>query len=189
MPIYIFEGQIPRISPDAYVDPSAVIIGNVSIGSNCYIGPGAVLRGDWGGIIIEEGSNVQDNAVIHARPNETSYLGPDSHVGHGAVLHGCRLEGHVLVGMGAVINDGAVLEEGSIVGSGSVVLAGVHVAKRSMVAGVPAVVKGEVDDMRDALMWAGHKFYQSLPPRYQHSSSAISLEDTHRQYLENAPAE
>ncbi len=182
MPIYSFEGRMPRISTTAYVDPSAVIIGEVYIGEGCYVGPGAVMRGDWGEVIMEKGSNLQDNAVIHARPNEGTYLGPNSHVGHGAVLHGCRLEGHVLVGMGAVINDGAVLDEGSVVASGAVVPPGMHVESRSMVAGVPAKVKGDVNDAMDAMLWMGHRAYQSLPPRYSQSSSEVSLEEARKNF-------
>jgi phenylacetic acid degradation protein len=177
MPIYVFEGRTPRISPTAFVDPSAVIIGEVYIGDGCYVAPGAVMRGDWGDIVMMEGSNLQDNAVIHARPNETTYLGPNSHVGHGAILHGCRLEGHVLVGMNAVINDGAVVEEGSIIASGAVVTAGMHVPERTMVAGVPAVVKGQVDESRDTFLWLGHRLYQTLPSRYRESSSEISPDE------------
>jgi phenylacetic acid degradation protein len=189
MPIYVFEGRAPRISSTAFVDPSAVIIGKVYIGEGCYVGPGAVMRGDWGAVIMMEGSNLQDNAVIHARPEETTYLGPNSHVGHGAVLHGCRLEGHVLVGMNAVINDGAVLEEGCIVASGAVVMSGMHIPERTMVAGVPAIIKGEVDETRDAMLWIGHRFYQSLAPRYRESSSELSLEEARHLYAENPEPE
>lgn len=189
MPIYVFEGRRPRISPTAFVDPSAVIIGKVYVGDGCYVGPGAVMRGDWGAVVMMEGSNLQDNAVIHARPEETTYLGPNSHVGHGAVLHGCRLLGHVLVGMNAVINDGAVLEEGCIVASGAVVMAGMHVPERTMVAGVPAVIKGKVDETRDAFLWIGHRFYQSLPPRYRESSSELTLEEAQGFYEEDPEPE
>lgn len=189
MPVYVFEGRKPRISPTAFVDPSAVIIGKVYIGDGCYVGPGAVMRGDWGAVIMMEGSNLQDNAVIHARPEETTFLGPASHIGHGAVLHGCRIEGHVLVGMNAVVNDGAVLEEGSVVASGAVVTAGTRVESRTMVAGVPAVVKGRIDDAREALLWTGHSFYQSLPPRYRESSEEISLEEARRHYGEEPEPE
>jgi phenylacetic acid degradation protein len=187
MPIYSFEGRVPKISPEAFIHPTAVIIGRVSIAEDCYIGPGAVLRGDWGEIIVEKGSNVQDNAVIHVKPEATCYLGHESHIGHAAILHGCRLEGHVLVGMGAVINDAAVLEEGCIVASGAVVLGGVLVKSRTMVAGIPAAVRGEVDENRDALMWAGHKMYQTLPLRYQESQEEVSLEEAHRRYREPDP--
>lgn len=182
MPIYAFEGRTPRISPTAFVDPSAVIIGKVYVGDGCYVAPGAVIRGDWGEVIMEEGSNLQDNAVIHSRPDDTTRLGPASHIGHGAILHGCRIEGHALVGMGAVINDGAVLEEGSMVASGAVVPPGMRVPSRTMVAGVPARVKGEIDDDRDALMWMGHRLYQSLPARYRADCREISLEEAQRAY-------
>jgi carbonic anhydrase/acetyltransferase-like protein (isoleucine patch superfamily) len=182
MPIYSFERRGPRISETAYVDPSAVIIGKVYVGEGCYVGPGAVMRGDWGEVIMEEGSNLQDNAVIHARPGERAYLGPNSHVGHGAILHGCRLEGHVLVGMGAVINDGAVLEEGCVVASGAVVPPGMRVRSRTLVAGVPAKVKGEVSEAMDTMMWMGHGAYQSLPGRYGGSSKEISLAEARENF-------
>lgn len=185
MPIYSFEGKTPRIAPTAYVDPSAVIIGRVYVGEGCYVAPGAVMRGDWGEVIMREGSNLQDNAVVHARPEETAYLGPASHVGHGAVLHGCRLESHVLVGMGAVINDGAVLEEGSMVASGAVVLPGTRVPSRTLVAGVPAEEKGRVDDARDAFFWLGTRLYQGLPERYRRACREISLEEAERRYAES----
>lgn len=185
MPIYEFEGRKPRISPTAFVDKSAVVIGKVYIGDGCYVGPGAVMRGDWGEIIMMEGSNLQDNAVIHARPEETTFLGPASHIGHGAVLHGCHIEGHVLVGMNAVINDGAVLEEGSVVASGAVVTGGTRVPARTMVAGVPAVIKGDIDDAKDAMLWLGHRFYQSLPQRYREHSQEISLEEATVLFREN----
>jgi phenylacetic acid degradation protein len=188
MPIYVFEDRTPRISPTAFVDPSAVIIGKVYVGDNCYIAPGAVMRGDWGEIVMEEGSNLQENAVVHSRPNETTYMGPASHIGHGAILHGCRIEGHVLVGMGAVINDGAVLEEGSMVASGAVVLPGMRVASRTMVAGVPAKVMGEIDDARDAMLWLGHRFYQSLPARYRESCFEVSLQVANGSYEEDPTA-
>ncbi len=120
--------------------------------------------------------------MIHSRPDDTTRLGPASHIGHGAILHGCRIEGHALVGMGAVINDGAVLEEGSMVASGAVVPPGMRVPSRTMVAGVPARVKGEIDDDRDALMWMGHRLYQSLPARYRADCREISLEEAQRAY-------
>jgi carbonic anhydrase/acetyltransferase-like protein (isoleucine patch superfamily) len=188
MPIYSFEGRTPRIAPSAYVDPSAVVIGKVFIGDNCYIGPGAVMRGDWGEVIIEDGSNLQDNAVIHARISDKTHLGPNSHVGHGAVLHGCRIEGHALVGMGAVVNDGAVLEEGCIVASGAVVPPGMRVSKRTLVAGVPAVEKGVVDDTMDTFLWIGTKAYQSLPDRYKEKGKEITLKEAEDAYREDPEA-
>lgn len=159
-----------------------MIIGDVYVGDNCYIGPGAVLRGDWGSVVVREGSNVQDNVVIHARPGQQTYLGPDSHVGHGAVLHGCLVEGHVLVGMGAVINDDAVLGRGCIVASGAVVPPGMRVPPRRLAAGVPAEIKSEVDDARDALLWLGTRAYQSLPARYRSNLHTLDPGECHSLY-------
>ncbi len=91
----------------------------MTIGETCFIGAGAVLRGDFGTIIVEDGSNVQENAVLHAGPETTTHLGPNSHVGHGAILHGCTLDEHVLVGMGSIINDGSHIGEGAVIAAGA----------------------------------------------------------------------
>src|SRR5450756_86839 len=90
MPLYAFEGRKPRIRRTSHVHETAVVIGDVTIGENCYVGAGACLRGDWGEIVVCDGSNIQENVVIHAGPDSITFLGPNSHIGHGAILHGCR---------------------------------------------------------------------------------------------------
>ena len=114
MPVYEFEGKRPRIDVTAYVSPEATIIGDVVIGKGCYIAPGARLRGDWGAIVVGPFSNVQENCVIHAAPDETVILAERSHIGHGAVLHGPVLEEHVVVGMGAIIMDDVKIGAGAV---------------------------------------------------------------------------
>lgn len=177
MPIYSFEGRKPVVSRSAYVHPTAVVTGKVTIGEDCYIGPGACLRGDWGEIVVEDGSNVQENVVVHARPESVTRLGPESHIGHGAILHGCTLGEHVFVGMGAVINDGAVLEDGSVIASGAVVTPGTRVPRRMLMVGVPARAAREVPDEMAGFNMLGTRLYQTLPARYSDSLEELDIED------------
>lgn len=167
MAIYAFEGRAPRIAPSAYVHPEATVIGDVTIEDDCYIGPGARLRGDWGAIRIGAGSNVQENCVLHARPDFPVTLAHDSHIGHSAVLHGCTLEPDCLIGTGAIVLDGAVVGEGCIVGSGALITAGVVIPPRKIVWGAPAEIRGDVSPARAALKRRGTQRYQTLPERYR----------------------
>ena len=102
MPSYNIEDLIPVVDPTAFVHPTAVLIGDVIIGAHCYVGPNAVLRGDFGRIIMHEGSNVQDTCVLHSFPGQDCIVEQDGHVGHGAVLHGCTVGRNALIGMNAV---------------------------------------------------------------------------------------
>ena len=169
MAIYEFEGKRPDIEPTTFVHPQAVIIGGVKLGPGCYVGAGAVLRGDWGDIVVGEGSNIQENCVVHAGPGERVILGPSSHIGHGAILHGVTLGIHVLVGMGAILNDNVEVGDGSLIGAGSILLEGMKVPPGKLVLGVPARIMGDLTEkLRKANEW-GTKLYQGLPPRC-HSS-------------------
>ena len=154
MPFYEIDGVTPVCHPTAYVHPSADVIGDVIIGPGCYIGPSASLRGDFGRIVVDAGSNVQDSCTVHAFPGADAVLEERSHVGHGAVLHGCHLEPGVLVGMNAVVLDGARLGAGSLVGAASMVRAGMVVPPRSLVVGNPARVVRELDE--ETLAWKAH---------------------------------
>lgn len=165
MALYEFEGKQPEIHPTAFVHPEATVIGDVTIGANCYIGPGARLRGDWGAIRIGPGSNVQENCVIHVQPGKEVILGPDSHIGHGAVLHGPILEEHVVVGINAVILDDAVIGAGSCLGAGAVVLANTVIPPKSLVMGTPGKVFSEVSPKLENFLKWGTGFYHTLPKR------------------------
>lgn len=160
---FSFKGFIPVVSPEAFVHPQATIIGNVSIGKQVYIGPGAVLRGDWGEIIIEDGCNVQENCVIHMFPGTTALLKKGAHVGHGAVIHGAVLEENTMIGMNAVIMDDAIVGAGSIIGALSFVKAKMQIPPRSLVVGNPAKIIREVSD--EMLEWKtmGTQLYRQLP--------------------------
>ncbi len=166
MPVYEFEGRKPEIGEGSYVHPEATLIGGIRIGKGCFIGPGARLRADWCDIEIGDGSNVQDNCIVHARPDFTVRLGPSSHIGHGSVLHGCILHEHVLVGMNAVIQDYVEIGDGCIIGSGCVIRAGMQVPPGKLVMGVPGKITGDVSPEQEQLWAFGTQMYQALPRRY-----------------------
>ena len=140
MAFYSFKEFIPVVHPSSYVHPKAVIIGNVLIGQKVYIGPGAVLRGDWGKIDIEDGCNVQENCIVHMFPGTIVKLEKNAHVGHGSVIHGARLEENCLIGMNSVIMDDAVIGKNSIIGALSFVPAKEVIPSESLAVGNPVKV-------------------------------------------------
>lgn len=163
MAIYAFDGFVPVVHETAFVHPQAAVTGNVIIGRDCYIGPGAALRGDWGGIEIGDGCNVQEQCTIHMFPGVTVVLEPGAHVGHGAVIHGARLEANCLVGMNAVVMDRAVVGAGSIVGAMTFVPEGMVIPSRQIAVGNPARIVKEVTDEMLAWKTEGTALYQALP--------------------------
>ncbi len=165
MPCYEIDGLRPVVDPEAYVHPSAVLIGDVIVGPRCYVGPLASLRGDYGRIILEEGSNVQDTCVMHGFPGTDTVVEVNGHVGHGAVLHGAIVKRNAMVGMNAVIMDEAVIGESAIVAACAFVKAGMVIAARSLAAGVPAKVLRELTDEEIAWKQSGTRTYQELAVR------------------------
>lgn len=163
MAIYEFDGFKPVIDETAFVHPQANVTGNVFIGKNCYIGPGAVLRGDWGKIILEDGCNVQENCVVHMFPGTTVLLQEGAHVGHGAIVHGATLGKNCLIGMNAVLMDDAIIGEGSIVGALCFVPSKMEIPPRKVVVGNPAKVVKDVTEEMLAWKTEGTKLYQKLP--------------------------
>lgn len=161
--IYAFDGFIPVVHETAFVHPQAAVTGNVIIGRDVYIGPGAAIRGDWGGIVIEDGCNVQENCTVHMFPGVTVVLEAGAHIGHGAIVHGARIGANALIGMNAVIMDNAVVGAGSIVGALAFVPAEMQVPERSVVVGNPAKVVKAVSDEMLAWKTEGTKLYQQLP--------------------------
>jgi phenylacetic acid degradation protein len=163
--VYEIDGVRPVVHPTSYVHPTAVLIGDVIVGPRCYIGPLASLRGDFGRLILEEGANVQDCCVMHGFEDGETVIEVDGHIGHGAVLHGCRIKRNAMVGMNAVVMDGAVVGEESIVAAMSFVKAGMIIPPRSMVMGTPAKVMRELKD--DDIKWKsfGTKQYHQLTER------------------------
>ena len=163
MAIYSFKGFKPVIKSSSFIHPTASIIGDVHIGENVYVGPGAAIRGDWGTIVIEDGCNIQENCIIHMFPGITVTLKKGAHIGHGAVLHGVTIGENCLIGMNAVLMDEVILEKECIVGALSFVKAKSIFEKRSLIVGNPAKkIKTISDEMID---WKteGTKLYQQLP--------------------------
>ena len=167
MPFYKIDGVIPVVDTSSYVHPTAVIIGDVIIGKNCYVGPGASLRGDFGKIKIDDGSNVQDNCIFHSYPNEVCHLNVDSHIGHGAILHGCVIGKDALVGMHTVIMDGAQIGNCSIVAACSFVAAGFKAPPNSLLMGIPAKVVRTVKQQELDWKRVGTQDYKDLVIRCQ----------------------
>lgn len=161
--VYSFKGFIPVVHPSSFIHPQAAVTGNVIIGKDVYIGPGAAIRGDWGGIVIEDGCNVQENCTIHVFPGLTIRLQEAAHIGHGAIVHGANIGRNVLVGMNSVLMDEVEIGDESIIGALSFVNANTRIPPRSLVVGNPAKIIKEVSD--DMIGWKtkGTRLYQTLP--------------------------
>jgi phenylacetic acid degradation protein len=170
--IFAFDGFIPVVHESAFVHPNATVTGNVTIGRDVYIGPGAAIRGDFGGIVIEDGCNVQENCTIHMFPGVTVVLERGAHIGHGAIVHGARIGANSLIGMNAVIMDDAVIGEGCVVGALAFVPTGMLVPDRKVVVGNPAKVVKDVTDQMLAWKEEGTKLYQALPARMRETMMA-----------------
>lgn len=163
MNIYEFNGYKPVIHESSFIHPNATVTGNVIIGKNVYVGPGAALRGDWGEIIVSDGCNIQENCTIHMFPGITVLLKEDVHIGHGAIIHGSTIGKNVLIGMNAVIMDNVVIGDNSIIGALSFIPDGMNIPERKVVAGNPAKIIKEVSD--EMLEWKskGTELYKKLP--------------------------
>lgn len=160
---YEFNNYKPVVHESSFIHPLAAVTGNVIIGRDCYVGPGAALRGDWGQIILEDGCNVQENCTIHMFPGVTVLLEQGSHIGHGAIIHGATIGRNCLVGMNAVIMDNVALGPESIVGALCFIKEGEKIPSRSLVVGNPFRIIREVSD--EMLNWKseGTAIYQQLP--------------------------
>ncbi len=184
--IYEFKGFVPVVDPTAFVHPQATVTGNVIIGKNVYIGPGAAIRGDWGGIVIEDGCNVQENCTIHMFPGVTVRLKESAHIGHGAIIHGAQIGRNCMVGMNAVIMDNVELGEESIVGALSFVKANAIIPRRSLLVGNPAKIIKEVSDKMIDWKTKGTQLYQTLPNDcHQHLKACEPL----REVPKNRPSQ
>ena len=161
--IYEFKGFIPVVHPSAFVHPLAAVTGNVVIGKDVYIGPGAAIRGDWGEIIIENGCNVQENCTVHMFPGKTVILKENAHIGHGAVIHGATIGNNVLVGMNAVIMDETEIGDECIIGALSFIKANEKIPPRKLLVGNPAQIIRDVSDEMMDWKTKGTQLYQTLP--------------------------
>lgn len=161
--IFEFQGKRPVIHESAFIHPNATVTGDVIIGRDVYVGPGAAIRGDWGQIVIEDGCNVQENCTIHMFPGITVYLREGAHIGHGAIVHGAHIGRNCLVGMNAVLMDEVDLGDECIVGALTFLKAGEKIPPRSLVVGNPGKIIKQVSD--EMLVWKteGTRLYQQLP--------------------------
>lgn len=174
MPFYQIDGLTPVVDPDSFVHPTAVIIGDVIIGKNVYIGPNASLRGDFGRLIIKDGANVQDNCVMHGFPQFDTIIEEDGHIGHGAILHGCHIKRNALVGMNSVIMDGAVIGKNSIVGACAFIKAEAVFADNMLIVGTPAKALRTLSEQEIAWKSSGTVDYQELVTRCKQSLREVS---------------
>lgn len=165
MPCYSIDGVVPIVHPSSFIHPTAVLIGDVIVGPNCYVGPFASLRGDFGPIELMTGVNIQDNCVMHSFPDQSTIVKENGHIGHGAILHGCTIARNALVGMSAVVMDMAFVDEWAIVAACAFVSANMHVPARTLVAGLPAKIIRELTD--EELVWKaeGTESYHALTKR------------------------
>jgi len=170
MPIYRFERKIPRIARSSYVHPQAVIIGDVEIAGDCFIGAGAVLRGDFGKICIGRGTSIQENSVIHVGAEEGVSVEGDVIIAHGAILHDVTIRSYVLVGMGAILMPGAFCEDHVMIAAGSVVREKFHIPSHVVIAGNPARVVKPLSDAQKMRIHQGVKTYQDLVKRYKEAN-------------------
>ncbi|MEX0647019.1 MAG: transferase hexapeptide repeat family protein [Balneolaceae bacterium] len=161
--IYEFKGYKPVIHEKAFVHPQAAVTGNVIIGRDVYIGPGAVLRGDWGKIMIEDGCNVQENCTIHMFPGVTVTLKEAAHIGHGAIIHGATIGKNCLVGMNAVVMDNVIIDNECIIGALCFVPEGMEIPERKIVVGNPAKIVKDVSDEMIKWKTEGTGWYRRLP--------------------------
>lgn len=184
--IFEFEGYKPVIHDSAFVHPNATVTGNVVIGKNVYVGPGAAIRGDWGGIVIHDGCNVQENCTIHMFPGVTVVLEEDAHIGHGAIIHGARIGRNSLVGMNAVIMDNVTVGPECIVGALCFVPAEMQIPGRKVVVGNPARIVKDVSDEMLAWKSEGTHLYQQLPEQLRKTLRSC---DPLREVPANRPAQ
>ncbi len=177
MPIYRFGEFTPRIDPGAYIAPSAIVIGNVIIGPDCYIGHGAILRGDYGAIEVGSGTAIEEGVIVHARPGDKTTIGTRVTIGHGAMIHNATIREGATIGMRAVISDFADVGEGSLVGEQALVRRGQQIPPRVVAVGVPAKVVGEVEEKHQDMAFWAKELYKDLAHRYPDELHEISRED------------
>lgn len=168
MPLYEFEGKSPRLASTSFVHPDAVIIGDVVIGEKCFIGAGAVLRGDYGSIVIGSGSNIQENCVVHAQPDTTAIIEENIDIGHGAIIHGpCTIKSNATIGMGAIVCDHCEVGNGSFIGAGSLLTPRTVIPDLKLAVGNPARVIKDVNKQHEDFNKFAVGLYQGLCERYQ----------------------
>jgi carbonic anhydrase/acetyltransferase-like protein (isoleucine patch superfamily) len=175
MPIYEFDSKRPQISPQSFVHPEAVIIGGVTIEGECFIGPGAVIRADLGTVIIQDGTSIQDNVIIHVDGNPSGVcIERDVIVGHGAILHDVHIKPECVIGMGAILLYDVVCEEGVFIAAGSMVPNNMHIPAGKLAAGSPAKIVKDVTPQQASYAKNGVQIYRRLASEYRSKLHLIS---------------
>ena len=164
--LYRFDGKQPVVGEDSYVSDLARVIGDVVIGRNCYIGHGAILRGDYGRIEIGDGTAVEEGVIVHAPPQDTNRIGKKVTIGHGAVIHGKAIGDQAVIGMGSILSIWSEIGQGAIVAEGSVIKLKQVIPPKVVVAGNPAQIVREVS-AKDEKFWSwGKQLYIDLAKKY-----------------------
>ncbi|MCP4600416.1 MAG: gamma carbonic anhydrase family protein [Proteobacteria bacterium] len=176
MPIYAFEGKRPTIARSAYVSPTATIIGDVTIGELCYVGHGIILRGDYGTIEIGDETAVEEGVIVHARPQDKTYIGRRVTLGHGAMIHNAVIHDGAVIGMRAVISDYSVVGAGAIIGEMGLVKNNQKVPANKVAVGIPVKIIGNVDDRHIAMSHMAKDIYVELAKCYS-AGALVKLED------------
>ena len=177
MSLYSFEERQPEINQGAYVSPSAIVIGEVIIGRDCYIGHGAILRGDYGTIKIGDGTAIEEGVIIHARPGDTTWIGKRVTVGHGAMIHNATIRDEAVIGMRSTVSDYSEVGEWAIVGEMALIKNSQKIPPQKIAVGVPARIAGEVTDGHRQVWNMGKEIYIDLAHRYPEGMKEISMED------------
>jgi carbonic anhydrase/acetyltransferase-like protein (isoleucine patch superfamily) len=173
MAIYELDGKRPVIASDAYIHPQAVIIGEVTLGSSCFVGPGVVIRADFGPISIGSNTNIQDNSVLHVTAGDQIIVDENVLIAHSVILHDAHIHPYCLIGMGAVLLRGVICEEQVLVAAGSVVSQGMHIPSRKLVAGNPAKIIKEVSpDYMSFAQW-GLDEYKRISKLYRETLKEV----------------
>jgi phenylacetic acid degradation protein len=177
MPFYEFEGKRPLVDPDAWVAPSADIIGDVQIGPNCYVGWQAVLRGDHGRIVIEAGSAVEEGVIVHTSPDFVSRIGPEATIGHGAMLHNATVEAFAVIGIRVTVSNFAIVGEWAIIGESGLVRERQMIPAGAIAVGQPVKVIGQIEQRHKERWSAAKKRYQEFTRRNKQGLKEIKLEE------------
>lgn len=164
--LYEFDGKRPLVGNESYVSDMARVIGDVVVGNNCYIGHGAILRGDYGRIEIGDGTAVEEGAIIHAPPEDTNHIGKKVTIGHGAVVHGKRIGDQAVIGMGSIVSIWADIGEWAIVAEGSVVKMNQVIPDKVVAGGNPAKILRDLSEKDEEFWTWGKQLYIDLAKKY-----------------------
>lgn len=183
MALYQFEGRTPRVGQGCFVAESALVIGDVQIGRDAYIGHGVILRGDYGAIIVGDGTAIEEGTVVHARPDDRTIFGRLVTVGHGAMIHNAEIKDYAVIGMRATISDYSVVGEWAIIGEMGLVKNSQHVPDGQVAVGVPVRILGKVDKKQKDFWSYGKKLYMEMAHRYNVPGAFERIDGIHKKSI------